>query len=793
MFSLLGRLATTHPWKVLATWLVLGVLLSAIAPNWASQAQDDDVRFLPPATPSVRAHALMSEAFPQDVSASRAVFAVERPDAPLTPADFARVDALVAELKRLDAAEPGLRIRSVASFRDPVTGPRLISHDRHCTLVQLALETPYLAAQTAAAVDRAERAARAVFPADDGSGLRVVVTGPAGVGRDLVRASEQSLDRTTLATVLLIVAVLLLIYRSPSLALVPLVTIGVAVWVSLKLLALVTLIPGVQLVNISQVFAVVILFGAGTDYCLFLISRYREELVAGETNRVALQRGVRSVGGALAASAATVIVGLGMMGFAEFGKIRCAGPVIALGLAVALLASLTLTPALLRLLGRAAFWPFRVVPRPAGESSRGVWWWIADLVTKRPVLVWSLALAPLLPLAFLGMQVSPTFKPVGDLGPGAPSVLGLDVIQKRFCAGETGPVTVLLDSSANWDGPGGRELVARLSRGFGHLENVAEVRSLTQPLGVPLEPRPVAAAAPAGGGWGAWAQSLQHNLGGLVDRATERAAAGHYVAAVDCTAGPRSVTRIDVCLKTDPFDPASVATLEVIEEWLRTLLPEDAAGTPFAGARAEVFGVTANSRDLAAVIASDRVRVNTLVLGGVFLILLALVRRLWLSGYLLGTVVLSYYATLGATALFATWTTGRPLGQIEWRVPFFLFTILVAVGEDYNILMVTRVFQERKRLGPTEGLRRGLATTGGTVTACGLIMAGTFGTLMLADLSTLTQIGFALAFGVVMDTLVVRALLVPSFMLLVWRERQQYEAAIAVQRPRRELALRRVG
>jgi RND superfamily putative drug exporter len=152
-----------------------------------------------------------------------------------------------------------------------------------------------------------------------------------------------------------VVVALLLVYRSPLLALVPLVTIGVSVWVALELLALVTLIPGVHLANISQVFAVVILFGAGTDYCLFLISRYREELEDGKPAPKALRRSVRMVGGALAASAGTVICGLGLMGFAEFAKIRSAGPVIALGLAVALAASLTLTPALLRLpFGRGA-------------------------------------------------------------------------------------------------------------------------------------------------------------------------------------------------------------------------------------------------------------------------------------------------------------------------------------------------------------------------------------------------------------------------------------------------------
>jgi len=137
------------------------------------------------------------------------------------------------------------------------------------------------------------------------------------------------------------------------------------------------------------------------------------------------------------------------------------------------------------------------------------------------------------------------------------------------------------------------------------------------------------------------------------------------------------------------------------------------------------------------------------------------------------TVLLSYYATLGLTALFASHWAGRPLGPIEWRVPFFLFTILVAIGEDYNILLITRIFQERKRHGDSEGVRRGLSYTGGTITACGIIMAGTFSTLMLGNLGTLIQIGFALAVGVLIDTLIVRPFLVPAFLMLVWRRPEE--------------------
>src|SRR5207245_3075370 len=165
---------------------------------------------------------------------------------------------------------------------------------------------------------------------------------------------------TTLATVVLVVVVLLLVYRAPLLALVPLATIAVSVWVSLQLLAMLTQVPGVHLVNVARIFAIVILYGSGTDYCLFLISRYQEELALGHDGPQALQRSIGNVGGALAASAGPVICGLGLMGFAEFAKVRCAGPAIALSLAVALLSSLTLAPAMLCLLGRVAFCPARM-------------------------------------------------------------------------------------------------------------------------------------------------------------------------------------------------------------------------------------------------------------------------------------------------------------------------------------------------------------------------------------------------------------------------------------------------
>ncbi|MGH7223608.1 MAG: MMPL family transporter, partial [Gemmataceae bacterium] len=276
---------------------------------------------------------------------------------------------------------------------------------------------------------------------------------------------------------------------------------------------------------------------------------------------------------------------------------------------------------------------------------------------------------------------------------------------------------------------------------------------------------------------------------GLSDH-INRAAGEFYLARLPGpTSGgpPRFVTRLDVVPRTDPFDPESIRTLELIQLWLREELPK------YPGAeqvRAECHGITVNARDLARVTESDRLRINTLVLAVIFLILLALVRKPGFALYLLATVLFSYYASLGATTLLAHWWSGRTLGLVDWRVPFFLFTLLVALGEDYNILLITRALEERRRHGAIEGVRRALARTGGTITSCGLIMAGTFATLMLGGLSTLVQVGFALAFGVLIDTFVVRPFLVPAFALWMWRDEAPRERKPAARRPqaRRNLA-----
>ena len=708
----------------------------------------------------MRGYQLMEQAFPDDVFASRLVFAIEREDRALTSEDFALVKQLVRDLEQLRSDSPELKIGKPGCFADGIVGARLTSQDKHCTLIQVPLGSPYLAWQTKLAVERGTQVLRQRLEDAGPDAPALYATGSAGIGHDLVTAASRSLDGTTWATIVLVMVVLLLVYRAPLLAMIPLVTIAISVWVSMNLLALLTLIPGVHLVNISKIFAIVILYGAGTDYCLFLISQYREELAAGRPLPSAVGSSVGAVGAALAASAATVMCGLGLMGTAEFAKIRYAGPAIALSLGIALSASLTLTPALLKLAGKAAFWPGQSPSKVHGsgtaDQESGLWNWISGIVARHPLATLTSAVIALLPLAILGFSVRPNYRPTSELSPRSDSVRGLAAIERHFSVGETGPLTLLLTSSSDWTSVRGLAELDHLSRTFAALPGIAEVRSLTQPLGKPM---------PIMGTVSGVRSADSNGLFGELFNQERKKALAYYVSQLPQDDEPRHVTRIDLIMTSDPFDAASIATMRQLHSWVRDELP---GVTLMSDLQSEIFGVTANSHDLAEVTESDRARVNILILGGIFLILFLLVRRPGFALYLLATVLFSYFATLGATRLAGVLWTGHVLEFVDWRVPFFLFTILVAVGEDYNILLVSRALQERKEHGAREGMRRALAKTGSTITSCGLIVAGTFATLMLADLNTLKQIGFALAFGVLLDTFIVRPLLVPAFAMLFW-------------------------
>ena len=704
-------------------------------------------------------------------------------DGPVKPDDYAQVDAQSAAARFYEYARatPDLGFKKLDTYRSPVIGPRLVGAGEdgrpRALLMIVSLNGSFRAKTTRIAVDKilkwVDEERTRIRPS-----LSLSVTGSAVVGHDINAAANESIDNTTFTTITLVVIILLIVYRSPLLAMVPLVAIALSVLVSLRWMTLLTTVPGLnfQVINTTRVFVIVILFGAGTDYCLFLIARYTEELKRGRSRLVALREAIALVGGALVASAGTVIVGLGMLFFATFAKIKYTGPTIAMSLAIALAASLTLAPALLALLRGAIFWPFRnranvgpdaatsEAPDPEAPPESGFWAHVADLVVRHPVAILCVCLVALLPLAVLGASARPNYNQLADLDPDRPSVIGSQVIRRYFAVGELSPAAVLVEDPAiDFRSDRGRAAIAAVSRQLQGLEHVAEVRSLTQPVGKPL------------GGEG------KNFLARMADEALRRGAESRYVALKPVAAADVGhVTRFDIVFNTDPFAEESLETLDRVRQ---TIQDAAAVGRTLEGTRLiGVAGSTAMVNDLRRVTVSDLRRMYFLITIGIYVILVLLLRRPGIGLYLVATVVLGYLASLGLTDLVfhALHRGPGPWGGLDWTVGFFLFVILVAVGEDYNIFLMARVVEEEKKYGVTEGTRRAVAHTGGIISSCGLIMAGTFGAMLTGKLASLRELGFALSLGVLLDTFLVRPILVPAFLVLIDRARERRRTAALV-------------
>lgn len=765
MFARLGNLVTRHWLPVIIAWAALAVVLRLLAPEWNAIAHDGNMAYLPADMTSVQGERLLREAFPQNRAKSQVIIVVARDQTPLTEADKGVAADLADEF--LELADE-LAIEDVWTHDMQVIGEKLKSPDGRAVLIALQMQGEFMAVENIPVLDRVLAVLDQTRASEDyPEGLQLGVTGSAAVGGDMLSSAAESIRNTELTTVLVIVAILLVVYRAPLLVVVPLAAITVSIVVGTSILALLTQLnqlPALEwwdfkVFTTTRIFVVVILFGSGTDFCLFLIARYREELQRGLPQRQALAAAMAGVGGALVGSAATTIVGLSMMFFADFGKFRDSGPAIAICLAVALAACLTLAPALLQATRHYVFWPSRPTPdaRPAGRSNLAIntsepssfWVQVSQLVVRRPGLLLTGSVLLLMPLAAAGLSVEITYDLLNEMRSSRPSVVGSRLLRDHFPAGETGPVTVLVHRpETNFRTTEGRDEVGELTSHFLQLDGVKAVRSLTQPFGHPI------------GG-----------LGSILGGGAARVLAANTSRARDTYATPveeleGSVARFDLILAEEPFSREAAERLGAIEQNVDQLQRGD---SQWREASFFFTGTTSATRDLERVTSSDQTRIQRLVVLAVLAVLLVLLRQPLVCLYLILSVLFSYYVTLGATELVFEWLYRSSFTGLDWKVPLFLFVILIAVGEDYNIYLMTRVIEEQERHGPIRGLQRAVARTGGIITSCGIIMAATFISMATGTLRGMQELGFALSLGVLLDTLVVRPILVPAFLTLVDR------------------------
>ena len=656
MFQSLARIVNHRGWVIVVGWVIVTATLIYVAPAWESVTKDDDVSFFPKGYPSVVGQSLLRRGFPNDTANSQCVLVVARSGGKLSRSDYDYVVRLSDRLTQLKGDEPGLGIRQVIDYRLPVLGPRLVGDATEgpgqSTLVLVSLKGTYIAKQTRLAVERLMTILGQFEQPPEG--LELKMTGSAAVGHDMNTSANSSVQATTWATIGLVVLILLIVYQSPLLALIPLATIALSVKVSLWAIASLTRVPGLefQVINITNIFVIVVLFGAGTDYCLFLIARYREELARGRTGPDALREAIEQVGGALVASAGTVIVGLGMLWFSSFAKIQYTGPAIALSLAIGLLAALTLAPVLLHWLRGAVFFPFRPPHHEVGadreqESLAQIplsvfWGKIATAVIERPGLILGVSLLALAPFAVLGALTSPNYSQLTDLSPDQPSILGSKVVSRYFAAGELGPTTIIIeDPNIDFRSDKGRAAIERVTRSLAALKNVHEVRSISRPLGI----------------------SPENFRERFADQIRRPFVDPRYVATAPVESKDLNhITRIDLIFQSDPFSDRSLRSLADVRQVVNAAMEP---GGPLGGAVSTgLAGSTAMVADLKQVTTQDEQRMYWLVTLGVYVILVILLRRPGICLYLIATVVLGYLASLGITDLvFRALHHGpRPLG-----------------------------------------------------------------------------------------------------------------------------------
>ncbi|QDU82077.1 Membrane transport protein mmpL8 [Polystyrenella longa] len=674
------------------------------------------------------------------------------------------------------------RISRIKTFEDRFIGPLLISEDKQAALVIVEFSTEFLDKRSFPTIQKIEQIIVELEPQVP-DGLNLALSGSSTVGRDIIEAAQQSASATELWTVLLVVILLILIYRAPFLALIPLITVYIATKFALTFLALLASYNIIGLFNGVEIYVTVVLYGAGVDYCMFLISRYSEELDSGISMDEAMEKTIGSVGAALAASAGTTICGLAMMAFAEFGKFHQAGIAMSLSLVFVLAAALTLTPALLIFAGRWAFWPQVYTERIKSGSGwvsptsvlarmfeaqwvQSFWDWVGQLVLRRPATVWLVTIGLMTPFALISIfwYHNLSYGLLSELPAENTSVQGAEAVQEHFPAGTIGPVTLLIKNNyldfALEDEVVLEELVQNLNEvkeEFG----IIDVRALTQPLGQKH------------------AHELPESDSRLARATLKNRVQKYYVGDADINQGDGAteeiggnVARIEILFDKDPFSRFSIDQLNKFENSLikkgpDVLLPEDLQSET----ELHLIGPPASVRDLKTVTRRDQVLIHVLVICGVLLVLIMLLKRIAISVYLIFTVFISYLATLGLT--FVVFWSFDPMNfsGLDWKVPIFLFTILIAVGEDYNIYLIARINEEQRRHGTVQGIIVALSKTGSIISSCGIIMAGTFASLIAGSLTGMHQLGFALAFGVLLDTFIVRPILVPAYLVMLHTDR----------------------
>jgi putative drug exporter of the RND superfamily len=674
-------------WVVLGIWIVAVVLLAGLSGKVADIQDDSIDSQLPPSAQSTEVFKLQKERF-KSGQTTTGLIVYERKGG-LNGADR----QLIAKDAQSAKTVLGKDLKALAvPFGGGEGSAALVSKNGELAYTVITVPNDFQKAS-----DWGKDLRDGVEKNDRPEGLNVYVSGNLGLFADFTEAFGDLDAKLLTATVILVITLLLIIYRSVVMPFIPILVVGISYTIALAFLYLYGKSGQTVTGNVTGILPV-LMFGVGTDYCLLLVSRYREELHRYEDKHDAMRHALERTGPAIIASGATVILSLLVLVLAEVGGVRTLGPAAAIGVFMALLAGITLLPAILTIFGRVAFWPRKRLvaydPEHEYAQPRGVWRRLGDRVLQRP------AAALALTVLFFGacslglLAYKENYSTTSYFKNDVESVDGFKALERQVPAGTLDPTTVMIRGE---NGPPSDAAVAQTRQ--------------------TLEQRPGVAAVTPGE-----------------------------------TSTDGQIKTLSVVFEKDPYTDTVLSSIPALRRSV-----ED---SPPPGAEVLVGGGTATQYDFDKANGSDQKKVFPVALLVIGLILALLLRAIVAPLVLIGSVILSFFGTLGLSMLFFRYVVGDE--GIDSSLPTFAFIFLVSLGCDYTIFLMSRVREEAAVHGTREGVLRALTATGPVITSAGIILAGTFAVFLALPLTFLFNIGFMVAVGILLDTFVVRTIMVPA-------------------------------
>ncbi len=573
--------------------------------------------------------------------------------------------------------------------------------------------------------------------------FEVYVTGEGAFNLEGGETAESDMALTDMVSIILILLILILVFRSPVAAVLPLIAMGISIVIVRGVFYSLGFM-GIQIHTMANMFTTPVLLGAGSDYCIFIISRFFEELRGGKDKRQAIRKTMETAGKTVASSGGTVMIGFTSMLPTKFGLMRIIGMSVLLGIGIALISALTLIPSILLLLGDRIFWPRRKTTIQSKSSSstnkNGLIRKVSHVVVKKPKLTLVLILAVSIPLiaqiAFLHLS----YDSIATMPP-TESKQGYDILAEELGEGEISPMDVVIhfkNGSTNIWNQTILEEIGTMADYLEALNGTDKVMSVKKPFGT---------------------EEIKYLK--FEKNETARALMEMYISEDNDT------TYISILLEREPYSDEAMNLAREIKTYL---VSYQANSTVLSEDRCEILlgGSSQGNVEMDRMLWNDFFSVMLpITFAGIFIVLLILLLSIPTPLRLIGTILLSVLQILGLTTLVFQTILGVP---IEFTLPIIVFVCLMGLGMDYDIFLVSRMreirFEPGKETDDATAIIEALEKTGAIITSCGCIMAAAFGSMMLSSTTTMKMYGFALATAIILDATVVRLLLVPSVMLL---------------------------